>query len=237
MTISYHERPGVYSDYTASSVYAGASGGKTVGLAAISAAQDGLYTVCSMADAAVFSADDKLCTMLRLLFQNGAGKVLVCPVTEATAAAYTAAFNLLLAAREAKILLSDSADLQVAQALKTAVEAAAADRNECVAVFGTGAQTDTNRIADAAALNSARVLVAAPESYAEGAAQKHAAYTAAAIAGLLAGQSDPALPLSGAELKGLTAVDAVWTEDALDLLIFSSHSSRGTHSMRLRSVP
>lgn len=219
MTISYHERPGVYSDYTASSVYVGAAGGKTVGLAASSAAQSGLYTLNSMADADAFSADARLCVMLRLLFQNGAGTVLVCPVAETNTASYTAAFRQLLAARKAKILLSDSADIEVASALKASVEAAQQDRNECVAVVCTSAQTDAARIADAAALNSARVLVAAPESYADGEGQKHAAYTASAIAGLLAGQLDPALPLSGAELEGLTAVDACWTEDALDLLI------------------
>ena len=219
MTVSYHERPGVYTDFTASSVYAAEGAGKAVGLAAVSQAQAGLYTLYSLDDAGAFSADTKLSCMLRLLFLNGAGKVLVCPVAQQSVAAYSDAFTQLLSTREARVLLCDSADAQVASALKTAVETAQLAKNECVAVFGSAAQNDTARIAEAAVVNSARVVVAAPESYCSGVEEKSAAYTAAAVAGLVAGQDDPALPLGGAALKGLTAVDTVWTEDELDRLI------------------
>lgn len=220
MTISYHERPGVYSDYEASSVYAGAASGKTVGLAARSDAAAGIYALHSGADASALGGSAKLTAIVQLLFQNGAGIVLLYPTAGDTAADYAAAFAQILAQREARVLMCDSDDPQVAAALKTAVEAAASDRNECIAVFGTAAQTDDARIAQAQALNCARMIVTAPACYCEaGGAEKQAAYSAAALAGLLAGQQDPALPLGGATLLGLAAVDTAWTEAALDSLI------------------
>lgn len=220
MTISYHERPGVYSDFEASAVYAGTLSGKTVGLAAQSGAEAGLYTVTSGADAARFAGDAVLYPMLHLLLQNGVGKVLVYALESATVEAYTEAIRAILAKKEARILLTDSDSAQVADVLKTAVETASKERNECIAVVGVAEQNDAARIAFAGAINSPRVIVTAPESYrSSGSGDKSAAYSAAALAGLIAAQTDPALPLGGARLAGLEAVDTAWTESAMDLLI------------------
>lgn len=219
MTISYHERPGVYSDFDASSVYAGTASGKTVGLVAQCHRAEGIYILRSSADADAFSDAPLLCAMLKLLFQNGAGKVLVSPAGAAGLSAYTEALTRLLGEKEARIVLTDSNDAQIAALVKTQVEAQSAARNECVAVIGTAAQTDAARIAAAQALNSARVMLAAPESYCAGMPNANAIYSAAALAGLLAGQTDPAMPLHSAALSGLTAVETAWSETELDALI------------------
>ena len=219
MSISYHERPGVYSDYEASSVYAASPGGKTVGLAAVSSATAGLYTLHTMADIAGFSGEPELCDLLRLLFQNGAGSVLFCPLQEASTANYTEAISQILLQKQAKVLLTDSSDPAVAAVLKQAVEAASADRNECIAVLGASGSTDNQRIALAGQMNSARVVVTAPACYLRGGEEASPVYAAAAVAGLIAGQTDPALPFGGASLQGLSGVDTAWEESALDLLI------------------
>ncbi len=219
MTISYHERPGVYSDYEASGLYAAQSGGKTVALAAKSTTAEGVRVLHSLADTAAFAAEQPLYGMLRLMFQNGAGTVLLHPVEEQTAAGYSAALQTLLSRQEAQIVLTDSTDASVAAAVKTAVEAASLSRNECIAVLGAEAETPAAYTAAAAALNSARVMLSAPACSCAVDPTPRAVYGAAALAGLLAGQSDPSLPLHGAELSGLTAVTTAWSEAELDQLI------------------
>ena len=49
MSIRYHERPGVYSDYDASSVTAGGSTERVIALIGKAEAEEGLYTVTSYA--------------------------------------------------------------------------------------------------------------------------------------------------------------------------------------------
>lgn len=51
MSITYHERPGVYSDYEASSITATAAGSKVVAACGVSTAAAGLYTVTSYTSA------------------------------------------------------------------------------------------------------------------------------------------------------------------------------------------
>ena len=61
--------------------------------------------------------------------------------------------------------------------------------------------------------------MAAPACYCDEDEAARPIYTAAAMAGMLAGQSDPSLPLHGAIPEGLTAISGSWTEDAIDALI------------------
>ena len=65
MSITYHERPGVYSDYEASSITATAAGSKVVAACGVSTAAAGLYTVTSYTSAATtFGEDSELGRML-----------------------------------------------------------------------------------------------------------------------------------------------------------------------------
>ena len=49
MSMIYHERPGVYSDYDASSVSASGSTERVIALIGMSEAESGLYTITSSA--------------------------------------------------------------------------------------------------------------------------------------------------------------------------------------------
>ena len=76
MSITYHERPGVYSDYDASSVTATGSTERVIALAGVSEAKSGLYTVTSYASGRdTFGESSQLGRMLKLAYQNGAGTV------------------------------------------------------------------------------------------------------------------------------------------------------------------
>ncbi len=219
MSVTTHERPGVYSSYDVSSIVSGNNGVKTVGLVAVSSGGTaGEAVTMTRYDAAVaaFGADDAMTARIKLLLLNGAAAVVAVPLASgAGEAAYAAAFAQLNEYEDISIVLCDSTEIATQQALRDAVEAASEERNERIAVVcgGTG-ETVTQLTARAAELNSERMVLVAPE---EGTAGGGA--LAAAVAGAIAGESDPAVPLGGAALTGLTGLSSKFTESEVDLLI------------------
>ena len=95
MSMIYHERPGVYSDYDASSVSASGSTERVIALIGMSEAKSGLYTITSsVSGKQAFGETSELGKMMQLAYRNGAGKVLACPVAKDTLQAYQEAFTL-----------------------------------------------------------------------------------------------------------------------------------------------
>ena len=136
-----HERPGVYSNYDASAVVSAGQAPRTVGVAAKARKgtenQPVLLTGYT-AGVAAFGEDETagMSTILRLLFANGASTVCAVRVADAGGQAeYQAAFAA-LADQDVQILVCDSADQAVHQALRTAVEEASAVRRERIGVVG-----------------------------------------------------------------------------------------------------
>lgn len=83
-------------------------------------------------------------------------------------------------------------------------------------VAGGEGEPVTALLERAAELNSERVLLVGPG------AEEEALGTlglAAAVAGAIAGEADPAVPLGGTVLKGLSTVSQNYTEEAVDSLI------------------
>ncbi len=223
MSMTKHERPGVYSSYDASSVSAAGTGTRTVGVAAKAAKgavgqpvtltgyAEGVNAFGEEADGAGMSA------LVRLLFANGASKVQAVRVADAGEMAdYEAAFAALGALEDVKIMVCDSVELAVQQALRQAVESASAARRERIAIVG-GSGTAAELTARAAELNSERVVLAGPEGSVGSVCS--GALTAAALAGAAACGSDPAAPLNGAVLYGLSGLSAAYTDNEVDTLV------------------
>ena len=209
MSITYHERPGVYSDYDASSVTATGSTERVIALAGVSEAKSGLYTVTSYASGRdTFGESSQLGRMLKLAYQNGAGTVLACPVAEDTEAAYRAALALLLAEKRASFCVVGSTQEKIHIALRDAVEAASGQRGECIGLAGMASPSVAELTARAAKLNSERVVLMAGGCMA-----------AAALAGVLCDQSDPAMPLNGQVLQGISGVTAGYEDTEYDALV------------------
>ena len=210
-TVTTHQRPGVYSAYDASSVVQGRANGRAVGIAAISAGGTAgtLYTLTSYEQAATaFGAEDALTQLVGLLLRNGAGKVYAVPAADA--AGYDGAFALLARTGEISVTTCDSTDVTVQQALRESVKSAAENRRERVAVVcGGDGETVAQLVARAGQLNSERVVLTASGG----------AKAAAAVAGALAGESDPAVPLGGAELAGVISLPVQYGEDDIDALV------------------
>ena len=119
---------------------------------------------------------------------------------------------LLAAEEDISVVVCDSTELTVQQALRQSVCDASQARRERIAVVG-GAQSENVEalVQRAEGLNSERVVLAAPGD--------DTGLAAAAVAGAIAGESDPAIPLGGAELKGLEGMEARYADTEIDTLV------------------
>ncbi len=141
---------------------------------------------------------------------NGAG--VVCAVPVKTDGDYTAAFQTLGAEEDIAVVVCDSTTLTVQQALRDSVKAASEARRERIAVVSGGDDTASQLVERAEQINSERVVLVAPGN-------GDAVQAAAAVAGTIAAQRDPAVPLGGAVLEGLGELTAQYEDSELDVLI------------------
>ena len=218
MNVTTHERPGVYSVYGASSLVRGSGGRKTVGLAAVNTkAEAGVIQTITSYEEAVSTfgsqADSQdMAELIRVILLNGAAAVAVVPV--ANAEGYEAAFAAMSGMEDLSVVVCDSTDQEVQQKLRDSVTAASAARRERIAVVGGKAgENATALVQRAEGLNSERVVLTAPVGEGGG------AVVAAAVAGAIAGESDPAIPLGGAELLGLNGLSTQYGDNDIDLLV------------------
>nr|WP_325244555.1 phage tail sheath C-terminal domain-containing protein [uncultured Oscillibacter sp.] len=219
-----HERPGVYSNYDASAVVSAGQAPRTVGVAAKARKgtenQPVLLTGYT-AGVAAFGEDETagMSTILRLLFANGASTVCAVRVADAGGQAeYQAAFAA-LADQDVQILVCDSADQAVHQALRTAVEEASAVRRERIGVVGGDGEDAAALVEHAAAINSERMVLAGPDALDSRGEVLPGVFTAAALAGVIASGKDPAVPLNGAEVSGLGGLNTQYSDNDIDLLV------------------
>ena len=216
MSVTNHERPGVYSRYDASTVVKGrGGGGGCVGLAALcgTGTAGTLYTFNRYEEAVTaFGGEETLTELVRLLFLNGAAQVKAVPVAEE--AGYKAAFSVLEAAEDIAVVVCDSGELTVQQALRDSVKAASAARRERIGVAAGGeTETVSQLVTRAEGLNAERMVLVAPAD------PSGKGRAAAAVAGAIAGENDPAVPLGGAVLRGLSGLKVQYSDNEIDLLV------------------
>lgn len=216
------ERPGVYSSYAVSSALHAASGSKIVGIAAEAASGTvgTNYTIRSYAEAAAqFGEDCNLTKLTALLLRNGASVIHAVPAAVGAAAdndAYEAAFAVLAGDEAVQLMVCDSRAAAVHALLAESIAAAGEYCKYRIGVV-EAAGTVSELIEKAAALNYERIAMVAPVESSEETALPGAA--AAAMAGVLAATTDPALPLNGAALYGLNGLSANYSEAEVTELI------------------
>ena len=223
MSITVHQRPGVYSSYDASRVVSGSGAGRLVGLAGVNTtASAGVAQTITSYDQAVTafgsSGAEDMAELIRLALANGASGVVAVPV--ASAADYQDAFDLLAETEDIALVICDSTDEEVQADLRDSVAAASEARRERLAVVaGAKDESVANLVDRAKGLNSERVVLVAPGGTDSSGTALSGLTLAAAVAGAIAGESDPAVPLGGAVLTGLNGVSARLGDGDLDLLI------------------
>ena len=223
MSISVHQRPGVYSSYDASAVVSGQGTGRLVGLAAVNTqAQAGAVQIVTSYDQAVSlfgsGGPEDMAELIRLALKNGASGVAAVPAADESG--YEAAFAQLAGMENIALVICGSTDLAVQKKLRDSVTEASDMRRErlCV-VAGAKDETVDQLIARAKELNCERVVLTAPGGVDSEGKTISGLALAAAAAGAIAGESDPAVPLGGAELLGLNGLSLRLEDKEIDRLI------------------
>ena len=223
MSISVHQRPGVYSSYDASAVVSGRGTGRMAGIVAVNAqAPAGIVQTITRYDRAVAAfgsnGPEDLTELIRLALKNGASGVAAIPV--AGAEGYEAAFEQMAGLEDIAVVLCDSTDAAIQKKLRDSVIEASDMRRErlCVLAGAKGENVD-GLIARAKELNHERAVLVAPGGVDGTGAAVSGLPLAAAVAGAIAGESDPAVPLGGAELLGLNGVDLRLGDSEVDRLV------------------
>jgi phage tail sheath gpL-like len=218
--VTTHERPGVYSTFTASSLINGSSGVKTVAVVAQWVGVGKTYYEITAYSEAVstFGGSEEITELCRLVLLGGAAKVIAVPISGQNG--YEAGFAVTAGLEEVEIVICDNTLLTVQQALMASVESCSAERMERIAVVAGGAnETVAALVARAAGLNSERVVLVAPSVVNVVGTVLSGVRGAAAVAGAIAGEGDPAIPLSGAVLSGLSGLEKRYTDSEIDLLV------------------
>lgn len=226
MSVTAHERPGVYSSYDASSVTRRSQGSRVIGIAAKAAkgtVGEAVTVTGFESGLAAFGAEGDgtgMTGLLRILYENGASEVKAVRVADSgTTNDYTSAFQQLTGCESVRIVVTDSAAVEVHQALRSHVETASENRRERIAIVGGSGETVSALLTHAAALNSERMVLAGPDVLDEGGSRQAAVLGAAALAGRLAAERDPALPVNGVSLRGLGGAAVSLTESEIDSLV------------------
>lgn len=223
MSITVHQRPGVYSSYDASTVVSGSGSGRLVGLVAVNTqAQEGTAQTITSYDKAVSAfgsaGGEDMAELIRLILKNGASGVVAVPVEDEDG--YEAAFELLAGMEDIALVVCDSTQASVQQKLKESVLAASELRRERLGVIAGGEDESVDAlITRAKSFNSERLILVAPGCMDREGENRTGLSLAAAVAGAIAGELDPAVPLGGAELTGLYGLTQRYEDNELDLLI------------------
>lgn len=227
-SITARERPGVYSVYDASSVLSGSSSSRRVAVAAAaSSGTQGLCTLITSYESALelYGAATSVCPMtelIRLLFVNGATSIMTVPPAigeEPAVTQYQEAFEKLSIEDGIRIVICGSASEEVQALLKTSVDSACQERRDRIAVVGADVNSAGELVSRAESLNYERMVLAAPNAVDKEGSEMSGIYVAAALAGRISAEGDPAIPIGGAVLKGLYGLAAKYGDGDIDTLI------------------
>ncbi len=224
---SIGERPGVYATYEVTGIsYSGMATG-TVGVAAASVSgTDGeIYNITSYASAvSAFGSAANITELVRILIKNGVETIKAIPLipgvgeTVPSDEAYEAAFESLVAEEDVKIIICDSADADVHDALREAIVSADERYQHKIGIV-EGCGTVEDDVSAAEDINSERIVMVSPPAINKDGTAAVTGSLSAAVAGVVIGEQDPAIPLNGAELFGLGGVSAAFSDGDITSLV------------------
>lgn len=225
MTIT-SERPGVYVSYQASNVNYSENKKGVVGLVAVSAKGNAgqVYTVNSYLEARSLFGDSPMSRLSNILFQNGVAEIRAVPLfndsngTAPSSLTYANAFKLLAVLDEVKILLCDTFSSAVHNEMKNIITDSAVKSLHKIGIVEPAGSL-SSVLSNAKTMNCERMLMVMPGAVNENGETADIGSLAAAMAGAILSENDPAVPLNGAELYGLGGVTGTFTESEIDNMV------------------
>ncbi len=219
MSFTYHERPGVYADFDASSIYPAANRSKVVAVVGTSSLPAKAYEYSDYESAYSRGDTSQLGRMLRALYENGAQRVVAYPVSADTLPLYVSAVATLLTDYEPDYLVLGTNLLDVQQTVKDDLAALAAQQRTCICLTGMKDATVQDMVARAQKLNNERIVLVGQNVYqTDDETELDGCVGAAALAGQLVALGDPAVPVHGAVLEDLVNVTSQLTDNQIDQL-------------------
>lgn len=202
-------RPGIYSSYE---VYSEKQNANGKGVVLCAAAQMGQQkSVTGYAEAVrTYGSDSNMAKLIKVILANGAGRIVAIPVVGGD---YAAAFSLAAAERDVEIIVCDSRSAEVHAALKSAIMTA--DESDKYKLGIVEMNFGEEKLCLAAHNLNCERMVLCGNCEPDGTPGS----VAAAMAGLLCAQSDPALPLNGAELKEISELRNSFSDSQTEAIL------------------
>lgn len=167
-----------------------------------------------------FGQDDAatpgMSTLLRLLFLGGVSAVATVRVDGDD---YKAAFDALAGVEDVQVVVCDSGNLDVQQALRENLDSASAARRERIAVVGMNGASPDQLVERAKELNCERMVLVGPDALDSAGKPLPGVFAAAGVAAAIAMTRDPAVPVNGTTLPGLGGVSQQYGDNEVDLLV------------------
>lgn len=208
--MSLRLRPGVYASYEVGDLAASDSASALVGIAAV-AAKGKAALVTGLSQAVGEYGECSLTKLIRCAMLNGAARVYAVPVENND---YGAAFDAMLSYGGIACFACDGSDGDAFDDIKASLDAAGEAGRFAITVLECAGEGTEAAINAARGFNAENVMLLGNTGDFDGA-------LSAAAAGLIAGRRDPALPLNGEALKGVSKLCFGYTDAETELLIES----------------
>lgn len=195
--------PGIYTSYQLSGIRHSGNNTGVVGLSAVcgESAEEEIYTVTTYTGAvALLGAGTNGAELCRVMFENGAGVIKVCPVMSEDTAGYGDALDTLMGQEDVTVMVTDSALPAVHALMRDKILAGQESTKYRIGICeGTG--NAAALVSAAKSINCERIILTVPGT---GSTPGSAA---AAVAAAVVTLRDPAVPLNGAVLNGISVGD------------------------------
>lgn len=219
MNIIAKQRPGVYSDYETSGILYSKKTGKSIAIAAKSNAETNtVFNLQKLSDVqTIFGSDNLAYSMCKTAFENGIHNICAISVGDSDEN-YANAFDIIEKLDGISAVICDSSAASVQQLLMQSVVNSSLNKKERIGIIS--ASENQTELADwANSFNNERILLVAQSPIDSNGNKLSGCVLTAALASILAQQTDPSQSFNGVSLEGISKLDKTLTEDEIDTYI------------------
>lgn len=215
--MAINERPGVYTSYEVSSALAGSGNSSTVAVVAkaYTGTDGSCISISSLAHAvSLYGEKSNITDLIRILLLNGASSIRAVAVANSSDEnGYKTAFELLYDHNDISIIVCDCHNLPILSTMRDCIINAPENSKYRIGVAETfGSLSEITDIAEN--LNCERMVLVGPID-----SISIPGSAAAATAAQIASSPDPAIPLNGAQLFGLSMLSHALTDQDINTLV------------------